>query len=65
VPVSEVLAHFHVAAAPTLVTSPPVDAKGDADLLPQADLPPQADSLRLWPHRHATDAFFAAVWKRR
>ena len=21
--------------------------------------------LRLWPHRHATDGFFAAVWKRR
>jgi 16S rRNA (cytosine967-C5)-methyltransferase len=21
--------------------------------------------LRLWPHRHATDGFFAAVWERR
>ncbi|MDP1534104.1 MAG: SAM-dependent methyltransferase, partial [Rubrivivax sp.] len=21
--------------------------------------------LRLWPHRHATDGFFAAVWQRR
>ena len=20
--------------------------------------------LRLWPHRHATDGFFAAVWQR-
>jgi 16S rRNA (cytosine967-C5)-methyltransferase len=22
------------------------------------------DFLRLWPHRHATDGFFAAVWQR-
>jgi 16S rRNA (cytosine967-C5)-methyltransferase len=21
--------------------------------------------LRLWPHRHGTDGFFAAVWERR
>ena len=21
--------------------------------------------LRLWPHRHATDGFFAAAWQRR
>ncbi|MCW7538696.1 RsmB/NOP family class I SAM-dependent RNA methyltransferase [Aquabacterium sp. A7-Y] len=25
----------------------------------------QGDHLRLWPHRHATDGFFAAVWERR
>ena len=24
----------------------------------------RGDSLRLWPHRHATDGFFAAVWQR-
>ncbi len=23
------------------------------------------DFLRLWPHRHQTDGFFAAVWQRR
>lgn len=23
------------------------------------------DNLRLWPHRHGTDGFFAAVWERR
>ena len=23
------------------------------------------DDLRLWPHRHGTDGFFAAVWQRR
>ena len=24
----------------------------------------RGDCLRLWPHRHATDGFFAAVWQR-
>jgi 16S rRNA (cytosine967-C5)-methyltransferase len=24
----------------------------------------RGDFLRLWPHRHGTDAFFAAVWER-
>ncbi len=41
-----------------------------AELLAQAQVP-QAESLvsegflRLWPHRHATDGFFAAAWQRR
>lgn len=26
---------------------------------------PEGTFLRLWPHRHATDGFFAAVWQRR
>ena len=45
----------------------PLDA---AELLTQAQVP-QAESLvsegflRLWPHRHATDGFFAAAWQRR
>jgi 16S rRNA (cytosine967-C5)-methyltransferase len=25
---------------------------------------PQGEFLRLWPHRHATDGFFAAIWER-
>ncbi|MBP7565833.1 MAG: RsmB/NOP family class I SAM-dependent RNA methyltransferase [Burkholderiaceae bacterium] len=25
----------------------------------------EGDFLRLWPHRHATDGFFAAIWQRR
>jgi 16S rRNA (cytosine967-C5)-methyltransferase len=25
----------------------------------------QGPRLRLWPHRHATDGFFAAVWQRK
>ena len=24
----------------------------------------RGDYLRLWPHQHATDGFFAAVWER-
>jgi 16S rRNA (cytosine967-C5)-methyltransferase len=31
---------------------------GDA----QPDAPPAGTFLRLWPHRHATDGFFAAAW---
>jgi 16S rRNA (cytosine967-C5)-methyltransferase len=30
-----------------------------------ADQLVQGDFLRLWPHRHATDGFFAAAWQRR
>ena len=26
---------------------------------------PDGAFLRLWPHRHGTDGFFAAVWQRR
>ena len=39
------------------------------DLLAQARVTAAADladhgRLRLWPHRHGTDGFFAAVWQR-
>ncbi|MBC8058389.1 MAG: SAM-dependent methyltransferase, partial [Rhizobiales bacterium] len=30
-----------------------------------ADSLVRGDYLRLWPHRHGTDGFFAAVWERR
>ncbi len=41
-----------------------------AGLLEQAGVPGAAELdtagyLRLWPHRHGTDGFFAAVWQRR
>lgn len=32
--------------------------------VPQAASLAQGHSLQLWPHRHATDGFFAAVWER-
>ena len=40
------------------------------ELLAQAQVADAADldeqgRLRLWPHRHGTDGFFAAVWQRR
>ncbi|WP_337878061.1 RsmB/NOP family class I SAM-dependent RNA methyltransferase [Caldimonas sp.] len=43
---------------------------GAAEALTQAKVPQperlvQGDSLQLWPHRHGTDGFFAAVWERR
>ena len=30
----------------------------------QAETLVRGDYLRLWPHRHGTDGFFAAVWQR-
>jgi 16S rRNA (cytosine967-C5)-methyltransferase len=36
----------------------------DAAHVPDADVVTQAKNLRLWPHRHATDGFFASVWQR-
>jgi 16S rRNA (cytosine967-C5)-methyltransferase len=41
-----------------------------AAILTRAHVPDSADlvtggAMRLWPHRHGTDGFFAAVWQRR
>lgn len=33
--------------------------------VPAAESLVQGESLRLWPHRHGTDGFFAALWQRR
>jgi 16S rRNA (cytosine967-C5)-methyltransferase len=30
-----------------------------------ADTLVSGDFMRLWPHRHGTDGFFAALWERR
>jgi 16S rRNA (cytosine967-C5)-methyltransferase len=48
-PVGEVLAGLKVANAPSLCS-------GGED---------NQAYLRLWPHRHHTDGFFAAVWQRK
>jgi 16S rRNA (cytosine967-C5)-methyltransferase len=37
----------------------------DAARVPQAAALVESRFLRLWPHRHGTDGFFAAVWQRR
>jgi len=39
-------------------------ALAQARIAPAAELT-QGDWLRLWPHRHHTDGFFAAVWQRK
>ncbi|MEY4979805.1 MAG: hypothetical protein RLZZ352_2075 [Pseudomonadota bacterium] len=49
-PVAEILEQNGLAQAASLCT-------GDADHAGQW--------LRLWPHRHATDGFFAAVWRKK
>jgi 16S rRNA (cytosine967-C5)-methyltransferase len=43
----------------------PVGDLLDAANVPDAKGLTQANCLRLWPHRHATDGFFAAVWRRK
>ena len=42
---------------------PAVDALARAHV-PEAEILVHGDFLRLWPHRHGTDGFFAAVWER-
>ena len=40
------------------------EALGEARV-PEADSLVQAGALRLWPHRHHTDGFYAMAWRRR
>ncbi|WP_326533256.1 RsmB/NOP family class I SAM-dependent RNA methyltransferase [Pseudorhodoferax sp.] len=64
---NEDIAAAFAAAQPTF-TPVPVAAELDRlKLAASADLcaGPAGQFLRLWPHRHATDGFFAAVWQRR
>ncbi len=50
-------------AGVTLHALPAADALGP-HIANAAELVTEAGHLRLWPHRHATDGFFAAVWQR-
>ena len=43
----------------------PVPAARALAEVPRAGELDQAGRLRLWPHRHGTDGFFAALWQRR
>jgi 16S rRNA (cytosine967-C5)-methyltransferase len=47
-----------------LEVMPAVDALTKAHVA-HAETLVRGDYLRLWPHRHGTDGFFAAVWQRR
>ena len=56
--VAELLAALKVPAADTLCAPAPGAAAEEGGTAP-------GQHLRLWPHRHATDGFFAAVWQRK
>lgn len=43
----------------------PVDALLASAQVQHAESLCQGTSLRLWPHRHGTDGFFAAVWRKK
>ncbi len=38
---------------------------GESSLENSPDAVPEGSFLRLWPHRHATDGFFAAAWTKK
>ena len=54
---------FSAANAGQFKVVPAVDALARAHVS-AAETLVRGDYLRLWPHRHATDGFFAAVWER-
>jgi len=61
---NEVVAEAFGAAHPDFVVLPALEALQAAHVERAAELV-SGDYLRLWPHKHATDGFFAAVWQRR
>ncbi|HUP10049.1 MAG TPA: RsmB/NOP family class I SAM-dependent RNA methyltransferase [Caldimonas sp.] len=60
----EVATAFDVARSDSFVGVAAEDAL-DRARVPEAAGLVRGPYLRLWPHRHATDGFFAAVWERR
>jgi 16S rRNA (cytosine967-C5)-methyltransferase len=53
-------------AHPDFESVPVVDLLGSAQVGDALSLcSPDGLSMRLWPHRHGTDGFFAAVWQRK
>ncbi|RZL64251.1 MAG: RsmB/NOP family class I SAM-dependent RNA methyltransferase [Variovorax sp.] len=65
---NEAIAEAFTAANPTFVLQDAGEVLAALKVEGAADLCAGGDSatryLRLWPHRHATDGFFAAVWNR-
>ncbi len=61
---NEAVAEAFGAAHPDFVPLPAAQALAAAHV-ERADELVQGDYLRLWPHRHGTDGFFAAAWQRR
>ena len=61
---NEAVAEAFDQAHPDFELQPAADALARAHVS-QADSLVQGPYLKLWPHRHGTDGFFAAVWQRR
>lgn len=61
---NEEIARGFSSGHPDFVLQPAIPVLERAGVQQAADLA-QGDYLRLWPHRHATDGFFAAVWQRK
>jgi len=60
---NEQVAEAFAAAHPAFKLVPAAEALAKAHV-EQADSLTENGYLRLWPHRHQTDGFFAAVWER-
>ncbi len=60
----DVVREFDAAHADRFEPLPAAEALARAHV-GAADTLVQGPYLRLWPHRHRTDGFFAAVWQRR
>ncbi len=61
---NEDVAEAFGAAHPDFVLQSAAELLGRAQVA-QAESLDQGGFLRLWPHRHATDGFFAAAWQRK
>jgi 16S rRNA (cytosine967-C5)-methyltransferase len=61
---NEAIAEAFGAAHPDFIPVPADEALAAAHVDRAAELV-ENGYLRLWPNRHATDGFFAAVWQRR
>ncbi len=62
---NEGIADAFSAAHPDFVPLNAAEALSSAGVENAADLVTPAGHLRLWPHRHSTDGFFAAVWQKK
>ena len=60
----EIAQAFTAQREPDFKVVPALDALTKAHVADAQTLV-RGDFLRLWPHRHGTDGFFAAVWERR
>ena len=61
---NEDIAAAFTAAHPEIAPLPAAQALERARVAQAGELV-QGDALRLWPHRHGTDGFYAALWERR